>query len=222
VLYIIGVGPGDPELITVKGLRILRECSVIAGWGSVVKRFSDLVSGKRLVLISYSTLERDLELIASLARDGCVALLVHGDPSVSDWQLMGRLRDLCVSGGIECTVVPGVSSLNAALAREGLDMAEIVFVSLHAEGGEGYYEEILKALSIGRKVVVFPEPYPDGPQRVARYLLSRGFRGRAKVYEDLTLPSEAVHEYSLEELAMTKREFSDLCVVVIKPQAWPR
>jgi len=89
----------------------LGECSVIAGWGSVVERFSDLVSGKRLVLIGYSTLERDLELIASLARDGCVALLVHGDPSVSDWQLMGKLRDLCVSRGIECTVVPGFPRL---------------------------------------------------------------------------------------------------------------
>ncbi|MEM1610141.1 MAG: cobalt-precorrin-7 (C(5))-methyltransferase [Sulfolobales archaeon] len=222
MLYIIGVGPGDPELLTLKGHRILGNCDIIAGWSSVIRRFSKLIAGKEIVEISYLTEARDLEYIADLARSRCVAFLIHGDPSVSDWQLMEKLRKLCRSYGIECEIIPGVSSLNTALSREGLDMAEIIFISLHAEGAERYYEEIIKATSIGREIVVFPEPYRDGPQRVARYLVSKGLKGTVKIYENLTYKDEHVYEYKLEDLAKEEREFSDLCVMILKLQIDPK
>ncbi len=216
IIYIIGAGPGDPELITIKGYRILRSCDVIAGWRSVLERFPDLLGGKEVIEISYSTEKEDLERLARLAMEKCVAILVHGDPSVSDWQFMEKLRTLCRSRSIICEVISGVSSLNVALSKEGLDMAEIVFITLHAEGAEKYYEEILRILPSRRKIVVFPEPYRDGPQRVARYLIDRGFKGIATIYENLTYQDEQSYEYKLEDLAKEKRAFTDLCVLILE------
>ncbi|WP_081097503.1 SAM-dependent methyltransferase [Sulfolobus acidocaldarius] len=43
-LYIVGVGAGDPELITLKALKIIEKCKIVAGWQSVVSRFN--LSGK--------------------------------------------------------------------------------------------------------------------------------------------------------------------------------
>ncbi|MEM2553336.1 MAG: cobalt-precorrin-7 (C(5))-methyltransferase, partial [Sulfolobales archaeon] len=79
--------------------------------------------------------------------------------------------------------------------------------------------EILRGLALGRVVVVFPEPYPDGPQRIARFLIKAGFEKdrRVRVYEKLTFPDEVSSEYSVEGLANEHKGFSDLSVVIIYP-----
>lgn len=52
-LIIIGVGPGDPDLISVKGKRAIEECQVIVGWGSVIDRFNDIIGRKEVIKLSY-------------------------------------------------------------------------------------------------------------------------------------------------------------------------
>jgi cobalt-precorrin-7 (C5)-methyltransferase len=171
---------------------------------------------KEVIKISYSTEKEDLERLAHLATDKCVAILIHGDPSVSDWQFMEKLRTLCRSRSIRCEVIPGVSSLNVALLKERLDMVETIFITLHTEGAEKYYEEILRMVSTRRKIVLFSEPYRDGPQRVARYLIDKGFKGIARIYESLTYQNERFYEYKLEDLAKEKRAFTDLCIMILE------
>lgn len=219
MLYLVGVGPGDPGFLTLRGLEIIRRSSVVGGWGSVLERFSELLGGKLVVRMSYSTEARDLEVLVEKAGEVDVSILIHGDPSVSDWQFLEKIRRLCSSRKIPFEVVPGVSSVNAVLAREGLDLAGSVFVSLHRSGPIDY-SEILTILSLGRAVVVFPEPYGDGPQRVARFLLASGFDGVVRVYERLTFPDESVREYRIRDLADEARSFSDLCVLVIYPMTF--
>ncbi|MEM2204226.1 MAG: cobalt-precorrin-7 (C(5))-methyltransferase [Sulfolobales archaeon] len=218
MLFLVGVGPGDPGLLTLRGLEIIRRSVIIGGWSSVLERFSDLLSGKVVVRISYSTEERDLSFLVDSAANNDVSILIHGDPSVSDWQFVEKIRGLCLSKKIPMEIVPGVSSVNVALAREGLDLANTIFVSLHRSGFIDY-NEILRGLALGRVVVVFPEPYPDGPQRIARFLIKAGFEKdrRVRVYEKLTFPDEVSSEYSVEGLANEHKGFSDLSVVIIYP-----
>ncbi|MGC9131342.1 MAG: SAM-dependent methyltransferase [Pyrobaculum sp.] len=94
MLYVVGVGPGDPEYITLKALRTLERCAVVAGWRSVVERLP--LDGKEVVYLTYQNQEAELRRLAeaSLGRDVCIA--VHGDPAVSDWELMRRIRSLGV------------------------------------------------------------------------------------------------------------------------------
>lgn len=117
MVYIIGAGPGDPELITVKGLRLLAEADVVIYAGSLVN--ADLLKnckqGARIYNSAEMTLDEVLEVIEPAQREGkSVARLHTGDPA-----LYGAIQeqiDALEERGIPFTVIPGVSSFFAAAA----------------------------------------------------------------------------------------------------------
>ena len=121
-VYFIGAGPGDVDLITVKGRDILSRCPVVIYAGS-------LVSAQHL---DFAPADAEKHDSSSLSLDGIralfksagergldVARLHTGDPS-----LYGAIREqieLCEELNIEWEVVPGVSSAFAAAARLGVE-----------------------------------------------------------------------------------------------------
>ncbi|WP_054857076.1 SAM-dependent methyltransferase [Vulcanisaeta sp. JCM 16159] len=166
MLYIIGVGPGDPGLITVKGLNVLRSVNVVAGWGSVLDRFSEYLVGKRIIRFSYRNEAEGLKELMTSAVNGDAALLIHGDPSVSESQLISKITQLCREYGVNYEVIPGVSSVNAVLGLLGIDLDSSVFISLHVRGSlDDRLEELKTVLKVLRRyIVVLPPPYPHGPR----------------------------------------------------------
>ncbi len=169
MLYIIGVGPGDPELITVKGLNILRSVNVVAGWGgSVLDRFSEYLINKRVIKLSYRDEAEGLKELITSAVNEDAALLMHGDPpSVSESQLMAKVTRLCREYGVTYEVVPGgVSSVNAVLGMLGIDLDSSVLISLHVRGGslDDRLEELKTILRVLRRyIIVLPPPIPTRP-----------------------------------------------------------
>jgi precorrin-6B methylase 1 len=55
MLFVVGTGPGDPDYLTVKALKTLERCRVVAGWPSVLKRLP--LGGKERVPLSYRNQE---------------------------------------------------------------------------------------------------------------------------------------------------------------------
>lgn len=122
-VYIIGAGPGDPDLITVKGARLIERCPVILYTGSLVPK--EVLARARpdaLVLDSSPmTLDDILDVIKKAHADGHDVARVHtGDPSIfgSTAEQMRRMDQL----GIESEVIPGVSSFTAAAAALGREL----------------------------------------------------------------------------------------------------
>ncbi|BBG24317.1 cobalt-precorrin-7 (C(5))-methyltransferase [Sulfuracidifex tepidarius] len=213
-MKLVGVGPGDPELITVKGRMAIEECQVIVGWGSVVERFSALTQGKEIIVLTYKKEHEGLSLASKREDEGkSVCLLDHGDPGVSDWQFVEKAKSFFKN----VEVVPGVSVVNAALDRIGEDLGKNCFVTLHVRGDiTPFMNDILTCLKMGRGVLVNPEPYDDGPQRVARFLMEKGIEGKIVVMEKLTYPDSSVHEFNVDELSASHRKFSDLTIIHIR------
>lgn len=122
-VYIIGAGPGDPGLITVRGAELVARCPVVLYTGSLVPR--EVVARARpdaKVLDSSSmTLDEIISVIAE-ARDNDhdVARVHTGDPTIfgSTAEQMRKLQELA----IECEIVPGVSSFTAAAAALGREL----------------------------------------------------------------------------------------------------
>ena len=142
IAYGVGVGPGDPELITVKALRLIREAEVIAVPGrkteeSVAYRIADAAAGgledKELVAV-YMPMVNDREVIEEEHRKAADKLeeyldmgknsvfLTEGDPSV--YSTFGYLRKILEEDGYTVETVPGVTSFCAAAARLGIPLAE--------------------------------------------------------------------------------------------------
>lgn len=122
-VYFIGAGPGDPELITVKGRRILAAADVIVYADSLVS--SEMLSwakpGAQIHGSAGMTLEEMMAVLVAAARAGQVVARVHtGDPS-----LYGAiLEQMAVLNqeGIPYEVVPGVSAVFAAAAALGAEL----------------------------------------------------------------------------------------------------
>ena len=122
MLYIVGAGPGDPELITVKGLRLIEAADAIV-YDRLVPRelLSRAKPGAKLIYVGKEPGSRVMEqheineLLVSLGREMPVVRLHGGDPLV-----YGRGMEECIyalSRGVPCEIVPGVSSAIAAPAR---------------------------------------------------------------------------------------------------------
>lgn len=117
MIYFIGAGPGDAELITVKGMRLLGACDVVIYAGSLVNPEILKYAKKDAKIYDSSCL--NLEAIIEIMRKAHnrgqdVARLHTGDPSIygAIREQMEKLNEL----GIPYKVCPGVSSLTAAAA----------------------------------------------------------------------------------------------------------
>ncbi|WP_394845588.1 precorrin-4 C(11)-methyltransferase [Pendulispora brunnea] len=122
-VYIIGAGPGDPKLITLRGAELIAQCPVVLYTGSLVpKEVVAMASPEAKVLDSSSmTLDQILEVIIEARDAGHDVARVHtGDPAIfgSTAEQMRKMAEL----GIEYEIIPGVSSFTAAAAALGREL----------------------------------------------------------------------------------------------------
>lgn len=122
-VYFIGAGPGDPELITVKGQRILREADIILYTDSLVSaRLMEWARPDAEIFGSAGlTLEEIMAVLVEGAREGKIVARIHtGDPSV-----YGAVLEQYVvlnREGIPYEIIPGVSSVFGAAAALGAEL----------------------------------------------------------------------------------------------------
>jgi precorrin-4/cobalt-precorrin-4 C11-methyltransferase len=116
-VYIVGAGPGDPELITVKGHRLLEEADVIIYAGSLVnpKLLDYAKAGAEIYNSASMTLPEVLAVMTKAARQGKLVVRLHtGDPAL--YGAIQEQMDELQKCGIDFEVVPGVSSFLATAA----------------------------------------------------------------------------------------------------------
>ena len=122
-VYFIGAGPGDPELITVRGLRLIERCPVCLFAGSLVPAAVVAAAPDTAHVVDTAALTLEdimAEIEAARARDEDVARVHSGDPSLygAIAEQIRRLKAL----GIDYEIVPGVSAYAAAAASLGIEL----------------------------------------------------------------------------------------------------
>lgn len=143
-LFGLGVGPGDPELITVKAFRVMKESPVIAypkkmkGKKSYAQRIVDVyVNGmdKEMLGLVFpmtkhqETLDREWnkavdEVYARIAEGKDVAFVTEGDPMLFSTfiHLMTLMQER--HPDVDIQMIPGISSFNASASRLGIPLGE--------------------------------------------------------------------------------------------------
>ena len=112
-VHFIGAGPGAPDLITVRGLRLIERCPVCLYAGSLVPRalLEHCPSGARIVDTAPMALDEIIEECRRATADGHdVARLHSGDLSV--WSALGEQLRRLRSRGIPFTITPGVRAFS--------------------------------------------------------------------------------------------------------------
>lgn len=138
-LYGVGVGPGDPELLTLKAVRILKEADVIAmpdkgsGESTAEAIVGDFIRGKARVscptpmtrdqqVLEASYCQSADTLCALLDEGKTVAFITLGDPTV--YSTYVYIHRLVVERGYEAALIPGVPSFCAAAAELGVSLCQ--------------------------------------------------------------------------------------------------
>ncbi len=161
-VYIVGAGPGDPELLTLKAVRLLREADVVVYDRLIpeealgyAKPGAELVYAGKQPGRHALTQEEINRLLLEKACQGKTVVRLHGgDPYV-----FGRGEEECMfllSRGVSCEVVPGVSSVTAGPAYAGIPVTSRGVASSFAaatgreapgkERRHVYYGRLMKAV----------------------------------------------------------------------------
>ncbi len=117
-VYFIGAGPGDPELITVKGQRLIAEADVIIYAGSLVNPEILKYGRDDAEIYNSATMNLDevLDVEIRAVREGKTVARVHtGDPAIYG-AIQEQMDGLRAAGIEDFEVVPGVSSFLASAA----------------------------------------------------------------------------------------------------------
>ncbi|MBU1998351.1 MAG: uroporphyrinogen-III C-methyltransferase [Candidatus Omnitrophota bacterium] len=224
-VYLVGAGPGKPDLITVRGLNILKEADVVIYDYLVDKRIlenakegADLICCDKLAKKGrYSNgfskhQERISNLIVKKAKEGKrVARLKNGDVSI--FSRLSQELDALVRNKIDYELVPGVTAASGAASYAGIPLTDREFASTCAfvTGHEDPNKEVSsidwKALSkVG--TVVFYMAVENLPEIVKELIkVGKPKDTGCAIVQNATLATQKVLSANLEDIAKrAKRE----------------
>lgn len=226
-VWLVGAGPGDPDLLTIKALRLLQSADVVVHDRLIPQALLDLSApdaalidvGKRK---SRHTLPQDdiNALLVALALDGKrVVRLKGGDPFM--FGRGGEELAACRAAGVACQVVPGISAALAAAAGAGAPLTHrglaqaVTFVTGHAAKDEAPDLD-WASLGRGNETVVVYMGVTTAPV-IAAKLMAAGRAGSTPVLvvEKASLPDERRLIATLQTLAAAVAGLEGPAILII-------
>jgi len=220
MVWLVGAGPGDPELLTRKAERLIRQADVIfydalvgPGVLALAERGTALVSvGKRSGRHSKAQGGINDLLLAAALEGKRVVRLKGGDPSI-----FGRSAeeiDHLAAGGVVCRVCPGITTASAAAARGQASLTlrgaarGITFVTAHVRAGEALNLD-WQALAGDATLGIYMGREAAGD--VARQLIAAGRSPETPVMVavNVSLPNERLIRGNLAALGFLVATISD-------------
>ena len=227
VVWLVGAGPGDPDLLTVKALRLLRAADVVVHDRLTPQPILDIAGpDSRLIDVgkrkSRHTLPQDgiNDLLVGLAREGLtVVRLKGGDPFV--FGRGGEELQACRDAGVECHVVPGVSAGLAAGAMAGAPLTPrgmaqaVTFVTGHAAAGAEPQLDWTSLARPNQTVVVYMGLSTAGSIAARLIEAGRETSTPALVVEHASLPDERRILTTLADLGRDTRGLDGPAILII-------
>jgi cobalt-precorrin-7 (C5)-methyltransferase len=199
-ILIVSCGPGASEYVTPLARQGVQDAEVLVGTPRLFELFPESAAERVVVGAKISEV---LETIAQ-RRSKQIAVLVTGDAGLSSLAQPVIRR----FGLAACRVIPGISSVQIAFARLGLDWLNARFISAHKD------DPIIDTdmLKCADKIAVL-----GGREESLQWIADFGSRlpgnWQAVVFEDLTLKSERIRTVGLDELC--ELQTSSLTVVLL-------
>lgn len=234
-VYLVGAGPGDPELLTLKALRVLKSADVVL--------HDELIGCDMLKLIPASTLVRnvgkrggrknirqqeiDCLLVQYALLDLQVVRLKGGDPLI--FGRAGEEVEALRRANIEFEIIPGISAMLGAAAAVQIPLTHRAFSSslvvltghsspagdsLDSFNTDALNNDWPKQISPGSTVVIYMPGY-DYPA-ASRQLIATGLAPNTPcaVISKATTPDQEIHQTTLQDLHSAPRLPSPTLLVV--------
>jgi uroporphyrin-III C-methyltransferase len=217
MVWLVGAGPGDPELLTRKAERLIGSASVVFYDALVGEGVIELAArGTRLVHVGkrsgrHSKDQKSIDALiveAALAGERVVRLK-GGDPSI-----FGRATeelDACRAAGVAVRICPGITAASAAAAGLGASLTlrglarKLTFVTAHARAGEALDLDWAKLADPEATLAVYMGK--AAAREVAANLIGAGLPGDTPVAlgENASLPSQRIMTTRLDLLGLAAK-----------------
>ena len=229
-LYSVGIGPGDPELMTLKSVRLLKECDVVA----IPQGDNGILTAKAIVnniinldekeqVMIYMPMTKDMAAMDKAHREGAdaieklldegknVVFITLGCPTV--YATCIYVHKLVLADGYDAELVAGVTSICAVAAKLNTSLCERAEPLIVLPGS---YKESSKFLDGPGNKVLMKSASEIG--RVRDELREKGLIKNAGMVERCGLPGEKVY-YDLAEIDPASSYFS---VILVKEKEFDK
>ncbi|MDO5788745.1 MAG: precorrin-3B C(17)-methyltransferase [Fusobacterium sp.] len=117
-IYVVGIGPGNMEDISIRAYNILKNVDIIAGYITYVDLVKDEFSEKEFYVSGMKKEIDRCEKVLELAKEGKkVALISSGDAGI--YGMAGIMIEVALGSGIEVEIIPGITSSVAGASLVG-------------------------------------------------------------------------------------------------------
>jgi len=216
-VYLVGAGPGDPELLTLRALRVLREADLLLHDDLVPPAILNLATpgvetvnvGKRCGRESAIQEAINARMVAGARQGLTVVRLKGGDPSV--FARGGEEIEALRLAEVEFEIVPGVTAASAASAAAGISLTQrriasrVVFLTGHSAAGQDRYQDEWSSLGLKGGLDTTLVVYMPGPDytRLQGRLLGAGIHGETPclLVSALSTGASRSHRTSVGQLA---------------------
>lgn len=198
MVYIVGIGPGNPKYVIPLAVETMEKVDVILGF----ERATMSVSKINVQKIIVKTLKDIINYITENI-DKDVAIIASGDPCF--FGITNYIKSN-FKGKIE--IVPGISSFQYLMCKLQKPWQNAYLGSMHGRREE--FIEIVRE----HEISVWLTDKSNSPQALCRKLFDNSIKATVYVGEELSYEDERIIRGSVEEIK--DKIFDDLCVVVIK------
>lgn len=204
-VWLVGAGPGDPELLTVKAVRILSQADAVLYDSLISPQILDLLprrctrihTGKRCGAHSMTQQEINQTLLAAARKYSCVVRLKGGDPFI--FGRGGEELEYLHNHGIEASVIPGITAAGGCAAAAGIPLTHRDYGNaLVLHSGHSRFNEFSPCQNPTR--VFYMGLRQAAP--ITAHLLQQGLDEETPValITNGTLPQQQVHKGVLSDL----------------------
>jgi len=231
-VYLVGAGPGAPDLLTLRAARLLGEADIVfhdalvhPGTLALAARAEKVAVGKRCG--RHSTVQQFINkrLIDAARRHKVVVRLKGGDP-----MLFGRAQeelDALSAAGIRCEVVPGVTAALAASAELGVSLTRrgvsrsVAFVTPRVGAGEKDNDWLRVALA-AETVALYMGAGEAGAIAAALIAAGKPAATPVAIAESVSLEDSMVAAGELKDLAALAERRGNGPALLLIGEVWAR
>lgn len=122
-LYVVGIGPGLPEHLTLKATDVLKDADIIIGNGTYIDHVRHLITGQQVIRSGMGHEVDRAKKAVELARDHSVAMISGGDSNI--YGMAGLILEIARQSDqpVDLEIVPGVTAVSAVASLLGAPIA---------------------------------------------------------------------------------------------------
>lgn len=196
MIYVVGIGPGDPKYLTNVAEDIIFKSDYVLSY----KRVKETIEPMAKIIEIESLKEITDFLDEHMGEDVDISVLASGDPSFFG---IGEY----ISKRYKVKTIPGISCVSYMAGYENISLNKVTSISFHGR-------ELNRDLISNDKLMIYTDS-KNNPDSISKWLYNEGYRGKIMVGFNLSYDDEAVDRYEIGDDIEIKSDLNLMYVEIL-------